>query len=228
MRRTCVPADRADWPGQRSPPALQPSAGPRRPADDADGSAGIGKTTLALAVAARLQPHYRDGAVFVPLAAVGDATTMALTIGAAVGSLDAGPKAPQTRLVEHLRHKQMLLVLDNLEQIRDVAPLVAALVAECPGLCILATSRERLHLRAEQRCKVPPLDLAPAVDLFVQRAQAMDAGFRRTPQNQATLEAICLRLDCLPLALELCAAQVDLLSPSQLLRACIPTAWICW
>ena len=181
------------------------------------GPPGIGKTTLALAVAARLQPHYRDGAVFVPLAAVGDATTMALAIGAAVGSMDAGPKAPQTRLIEHLRRKQMLLVLDNLEQIRAVAPLVAALVAECPGLCVLATSRERLHLRAEQRCKVPPLDLAPAVDLFAQRAQAIDAGFRCTPQNQATLEAICLRLDCLPLALELCAAQVDLLSPTQLL-----------
>ena len=111
----------------------------------------------------------------------------------------------------------MLLVLDNLEQIRDVAPLVAALVAECPGLCILATSHERLHLLAEQRFKVPPLDLAPAVNLFVQRAQALDAGFRRTPYNQPTLEAICLRLDCLPLALELSAAQVDLLSPGQLL-----------
>ena len=89
------------------------------------GPPGIGKTTLALAVAARLQPHYRDGAVFVPLAAIGDAPTMASTIGAAVGSMDASPKAPQTRLVEHLRHKHMLLVLDNLEQIRAVAPLVA-------------------------------------------------------------------------------------------------------
>ena len=75
----------------------------------------------------------------------------------------------------------------------------------------MATSRERLHLRAEQRFKVPPLDLAPAIELFVQRAQAVDADFRLTPHNQPTLEAICQRLDCLPLALELCAAQIDLL-----------------
>ena len=90
-------------------------------------------------------------------------------------------------------------------------------MAECPGLCVLATSRERLHLRAEQRFKVPPLDLAPAVELFVQRAQAVDADFSLTPHNQPTLEAICQRLDCLPLAIELCAAQIDLLAPAQLL-----------
>ena len=112
----------------------------------------------------------------------------------------------------------MLLVLDNLEQIPPMARLlIADLVAECPGLCILATSRERLHLRAEQRFQVPPLDLAPAVELFVQRAQAVDADFSLTPQNQPTLEAICQRLDCLPLAIELCAAQIDLLAPAQLL-----------
>jgi len=108
-------------------------------------------------------------------------------------------------------------VLDNLEQINDAAPLIAELVAACPGVCVLATSRERLHLRAEQRFKVPPLDLAPAVELFVQRAQAVDADFVLTPHNQPTLEAICQRLDRLPLALELCAAQIDLFSPIQLL-----------
>ena len=111
----------------------------------------------------------------------------------------------------------MLVVLDNLEQIRDAAPLIAEVLAECSGLCVLATSRERLHLRAEQRFYVPPLELAPAIDLFVQRAQAVTADFRLTPQNQPTLAAICQRLDRLPLALELCAAQIDLLSPAQLL-----------
>lgn len=181
------------------------------------GPPGIGKTTLALAAAARLQPHYPDGVVFVTLAAIGEATLMAATIAVAVGSKDAGSKPPKTRLIELLRRKTMLLVLDNLEQIHDAAPLIAELVAECPGLRVLATSRERLHLRAEQRFKVPSLDLAPAVELFVQRAQAVDASFHLTPHNQPTIENICQRLDCLPLALELCAVQVDVLSPAQLL-----------
>ncbi len=181
------------------------------------GPPGIGKTTLALAVAAHLQLHYRDGAVFVALAAISEPTLMAATILAAAGSNDSGPKPPQTKLIEFLRRKTMLLVLDNLEQIGGAAPLIAELVSECSGLCILATSREQLHLRAEQRFKVPPLDLAPAIELFVQRAQAVEPDFRLTPHNQPTLEAICQRLDCLPLALELCAAQVDLLAPPQLL-----------
>ncbi|MFN8491771.1 MAG: helix-turn-helix domain-containing protein [Caldilineaceae bacterium] len=181
------------------------------------GPPGIGKTTLALAVAEQVQPHYRDGAVFVALAAIAEPILMASTIATAVGCSDTSPKPPQTRLIEFLRRKIMLLVLDNLEQLTGAGALIAELVAACPGVCVLATSRERLHLRAEQRFKVPPLDLAPAVELFAQRAQAVDADFRLTPHNQPTLEAICERLDCLPLALELCAAQIDLFAPAQLL-----------
>jgi predicted ATPase/transcriptional regulator with XRE-family HTH domain len=181
------------------------------------GSPGIGKTRLALAVAARMHRHYPDGAVFVPLAAITDPTVMASTIAVAVGSNNASAKPPTMRLIEALRHKSMLLVLDNCEQLIGASPLVAEVLAACPGLCVLATSRERLHLRAEQRYRVPPLDLAAAVDLFAQRAAAVDADFAVTAANRSTIEAICQRLDRLPLAIELCAGQVDLLAPSQIL-----------
>ena len=115
----------------------------------------------------------------------------------------------------------MLLVLDNFEQLISASSpavaLVAELLAECPGLRILVTSRERLHLRAEQRYRVQPLALAAAVDLFVQRCTAVDAEFALTEANRPTIEAICEQVDRLPLALELCAAQIDLLSLPQLL-----------
>lgn len=179
------------------------------------GPPGIGKTTLALVVATRLQPHYADGCVFVALAACTDATVMASTILAAVDNTTHN--APKTKLLELLRRKSLLLVLDNLEQIPEAAPLIAELVTACPGVFVLVTSRERLHLRAEQRYPVPPLDLPAAVALFVQRGQAVKPAFALTPANHPTLVAICQRLDCLPLALELCAAQIDLFSPTQLL-----------
>ena len=181
------------------------------------GPPGVGNTTLALAVATQLQQHYRDGAYFVPLAAVSGPLVMATAIIGVVAPGDTSAKPPESRLIELLRQRALLLVLDNLEQIGGAAPLIATILAECPAVTLLATSRERLHLRAEQRFKVPPLELSAAVELFVQRAQAMDAAFEPLPEQEAVIAAICQRLDCLPLALELCAARIDLRSPVQLL-----------
>ncbi len=182
------------------------------------GPPGVGKTSLALAVAHRLQPYYVDGVIFVALAAINEAAFMVDAILAAVAGEDFSAKPPKTRLIEWLRRRALLLVLDNLEQITGAAPIIAELLAECPHLHILVTSRERLHLRAEQRHNVLPLDLAAAVELFCQRAQAVDANFTTTVHTRATIKTICQRLDRLPLAIELCAAQSDLLSLDQILH----------
>jgi predicted ATPase/DNA-binding XRE family transcriptional regulator len=185
------------------------------------GPPGVGKTRFAQAVGLELQGFYRDGACFVPLAAVSDPTLVASALLSAWKLHQGSARSAQARLIEHLRRKELLLVLDNFEQLlagsAEAAELVAELLAECPGLCILVTSRERLHLRAEQRYHVEPLALSAAVDLFVERCGAVDTGFTLTPANRPTVEAICERLDRLPLALELAAAQTDLLSPDQLL-----------
>jgi predicted ATPase/DNA-binding XRE family transcriptional regulator len=185
------------------------------------GPPGVGKTRFALAMGAQLQSFYRDGACFVPLAAVSNPELVAATLVSALKLPEGSARPPHTRLVEHLRRKEVLLVLDNFEQLVSAASpaveLVAELLAECPGLRLLVTSRERLHLRAEQRYHVQPLGLPAAVDLFVQRCAAVDAGFVLTDANHPTIEAICEQVDRLPLALELCAAQIDLLSPAELL-----------
>ncbi|MFN8494622.1 MAG: helix-turn-helix domain-containing protein [Caldilineaceae bacterium] len=181
------------------------------------GPPGVGKTRLALEVAHRLEPLFKDGAHFVPLAAISDPELVATTLANELRLLDTGKQSPLERLLHGLRRQELLLVLDNFEQIVAAAPLLATLLAECPHLMLLVTSRERLHLRAEQRFPVPPLDLAFAVSLFVQRAQMVEPTFAITLDNQPTIEKLCQRLDCLPLALELIAARIDLFSPQQML-----------
>jgi len=183
------------------------------------GPPGVGKTRLALALASGLQALYADGAYFVPLAALQDAAQLPTLLVTTLGLTDQATKPPPTRLIEFLRHKELLLVLDNFEQISPAATFVAELLAACGGLHILVTSRSALKLRGEQRYALAPLTLTAAVALFTERAQNVDPTFAPAPAELATLAAICRCLDGLPLAIELNAAQIDLFSPRQLLAS---------
>lgn len=182
------------------------------------GPPGVGKTRLGLAVAAQLQNLFADGAHFIALAAINDAELLASVLLTGLGLTESSPKLPRLRLVEFLRRKELLLVLDNFEHVTQAAPLLAELLEQCGGLRLLVTSREPLHLRAEQRFKVQPLEPATAVELFIQRAQAIEPDFVWTAENIPPITEICLRLDCLPLAIELVAVRIDLWSPQKLLE----------
>ncbi len=194
------------------------------------GTAGIGKTRLAIQVAADLLEDFADGVAFVSLAPIRDATLVLDTIAHTLGLHDPGKK-PGDTLRAFLRNKHLLLVLDNFEHVIDAASDLVDLLSASPILKLLVTSREILHLRVEQQFAVPPLalpDLAhlpdsegiaqyPAVKLFIERAQAVQHDFQITPANAPLLAEICTRLDGLPLALELAAARARLLSPLALL-----------
>jgi predicted ATPase/class 3 adenylate cyclase len=188
------------------------------------GTGGVGKTRLALAAAASLDSAFLQGVFFVALAAVGDAEVMWKAIA---GELDVDGDAPAA-VMEHLRDRQALLVLDNLEQLHGAAEVAAALLAAAPRLVVLATSRRPLHVPGEHELPVPPLDLpreatveqvaaCAAALLFVQQADMVRPGFAVTAANAADIAAICRRLDGLPLAIELAASRVKLLSPRALL-----------
>ncbi len=168
------------------------------------GAGGSGKTRLALQAAAELVEEYGDGVWWVSLAALRDAELVEPTIAQVVGAKDG--------LGEHLRRKKTLLLLDNLEQLLAAAPQIASLLAEAPELRVLATSRERLAIGAEQEYPVPTLVPAEAVALFTARARRLKPGF----EPDEHVEEICRRLDGLPLALELAAARVKVLTPAQI------------
>jgi len=196
------------------------------------GPGGVGKTRLALAVAAALRADFPAGIAFIPLAPVQDPATVPATVARALGLAEAAGRPPDAALVAALRDRRLLLVLDNCEHLlAAVAALAGELLAACPGLTVLATSRAPLRLDAEQLFPVPPLALpdagapvspadvlaAPATALFVRRARAVRPDFAATPETAPIVAAICRRLDGLPLAIELAAARVRLLAPAALL-----------
>src|SRR5581483_2963002 len=190
------------------------------------GAAGTGKTRLAIAVAADVAPRLRRAVCFVDLAALADADLVLPAIGRALRVDDSGESLAET-LRRHLAGKPILLVLDNFEHLTAAAPALGELVAACPDLKILTTSRVPLHLSWEHEFAVgalPVPDLGgavevdavaacPAVILFVQRAQAVQPGFRLSEQNAAAVAELCVRLDGLPLAIELAAARTKLMTP---------------
>lgn len=194
------------------------------------GPGGAGKTRLAIRIAEELADRFA-ARWFVPLAAIRDPDLVLPTVSQALGVRETGGRTPLERLAARIGDESVLLILDNLEQVVAVAPRLTELLARCPGLVLLVTSRVVLHVSGEHDMPVPPLalprdarDLAPdelsrveAVALFVQRARAANPSFRLTSENAAAVIAICERLDCLPLAIELAAAHSRLLSPMAIL-----------
>ncbi|MGH2562662.1 MAG: tetratricopeptide repeat protein [Thermomicrobiales bacterium] len=181
------------------------------------GPGGVGKTRLAIQVAAELEPDVANGVAFVPLAALRDPDLVAATIARVLGVREGRDQPLIARLMAALRHKHALLVIDNVEQVIAAAPILAELLTACPHLRALVTSREPLRLSGERTLHVPPLARPAAIHLFAERAHAVDARFALTPANQPLVDAICARLDDLPLAIELAAARTKVLPLAALL-----------
>ncbi|MBZ5696142.1 MAG: protein kinase [Acidobacteriia bacterium] len=197
------------------------------------GPGGIGKTRLAVEVASGLVARFPGGIHFVPLSPLSDPGLIASVIVQTLGIREAGGQSPLELLKKHLQDSSrapMLLLLDNFEHLVQAAPTVAELLTMGPNLKILVTSRSALHVYGEHEFPVPPLALPdsrsmppvdalskyPAVALFVQRAVAAKPDFELDRQNASAVIEICARLDGLPLAIELAAARVKVLSPSSM------------
>jgi non-specific serine/threonine protein kinase len=181
------------------------------------GPGGVGKTRLALQVAAQILPDFTAGACFVALDAIRDPELALSAIARALGLSDSGTRQPLDHLVTYLQPRHHLLVLDNLEQVVEIGPALTHLLIYCPFLKILATSRVVLRLTDEYDVAVEPLRPAEAVQLFVTRARAANPAFALSAANAAIVTDICQRLDGLPLALELAAARTPALPPAAML-----------
>ncbi|MDQ2825721.1 MAG: tetratricopeptide repeat protein, partial [Actinomycetota bacterium] len=181
------------------------------------GTGGVGKTRLALAAATDLAPGFADGAFLVELAPLADPDLLPQQVLGAVGLREEAGQAPADTLTAHLRARHVLLVLDNCEHLVGVtAALTERLLRACPGLTILATSREPLGVPGEATWRVPSLSPAGARALFNDRARSVRAGFEVSDANDAALTQLCQRLDNIPLALELAAARTNALSVEEI------------
>jgi predicted ATPase len=194
------------------------------------GPGGVGKTRLALSVADDVKRDFNDGGLFVDLAPLGDADLVLPAIARALGVPEGGDRSLSERLALALQHRHLLLILDNCEHVvTAVATVVSHLLAGCPAVQVLATSRAPLRVRGEQELPVAPLP-TPAVDasevtqladnpalrLFMERARAVDPRFSAIDDSLHDIAEICRSLDGLPLAIELAAARVRVLTPSAL------------
>ncbi|HLF55647.1 MAG TPA: protein kinase, partial [Thermoanaerobaculia bacterium] len=194
------------------------------------GYGGTGKTRFASELFNRLAPEYPGGAAFVSLASVTAAAEVLPTVATALEIAEAHGRSALDALATVVGDRRVLLLLDNLEQVLDAATDLAELVARCPSLQLITTSRAPLKIGVESEFALPPLELpaetaslaalgvCPSVALFVQRAEKVRNGFALTAENAESITAICRRLDGLPLALELAAARVRILEPAALLQ----------
>ena len=180
------------------------------------GPGGVGKTTLAFAVARAIGAVFPGGVVPVELAGTTDVSAVLPAVAAALGVPEAGFSGSAAGLAPFLSGRRVLLLLDNLEQLLDAAPEIAALVAHCPELVLLTTSRAPLRIRAEHEVRVAPLDQETAVGLFHERALATGGRLTGTAEEKAAVAELCTRLDGLPLAIELAASATALLQPEAL------------
>jgi predicted ATPase len=195
------------------------------------GPGGIGKTRLAIQVAKELLNEFRDGVWFVALASINDPELVGLTIAQMLGVQEATEQSIHKSVENYLREKQLLLLLDNFEQVSGATSLISGFLSVAPYLKVLVTTRESLHLSGEHEFLVPPLAVVDpkhipeisilpqyeAVDLFIQRAQAVKPDFQITNATAPAVVEICYRLDGLPLAIELAAARAKILSPQAVL-----------
>jgi serine/threonine protein kinase len=195
------------------------------------GSGGTGKTRLGVQAAADSLTNFVNGVFLISLTPINDPDLVPAAIAQTLGVKESGDTPLPETLKLHLRDKRMLLVLDNFEQVVDAAPLVSEILVACPQLKILVTSRVVLHLRGEHEFSVQPLEIPDlrllppletlsrysAIALFVARARAVKGDFALVNENARDIAEICIRLDGLPLALELAAARVKLFPPKSLL-----------